>query len=97
MAPEIYSVYPSPGSRLRDRIPRIVVGFRDALSGIYGEENYRFWLDGLRLIVEYDPEKDVGFYHVEKPLRYGNHTLEVRIRDRSGNIAESRSLFSVVP
>lgn len=93
--PEITFIRPSMDSRIIDRTPQIAVGFEDTLSGISGEENYVVVLDNERLIIEYVPSKDYGFHQVETELTEGEHTVEVRIVDRAGNVAEKRSRFFI--
>lgn len=97
VAPNIFFIQPGPDSHIRDRTPRITVGFKDTLSGIYGEENYRIRLDNTRLIVEYDPMQDLGFHRIEEPLAPGRHTIELMIRDIAGNTAVRRSAFFIDP
>ena len=96
-APVISFVQPPDGITIRDRTPRVVVGFRDELSGIFGEENYIVVLDGRPLIVEYDPEEDRGFCEVDEMLHPGEHVIDVTIRDRADNITQRRSLFYIQP
>jgi len=96
VAPVILSIQPEDGARIEDDTPLVSVTFADSLSGVGGEENYRIRLDGRPLIVEYLPSKDRGIHLVETPLDTGEHVLEILIRDRAGNTAERRSLFSVV-
>lgn len=95
--PEIRSISPRPDSHLRDRTPRIAIGFADTLSGISGEDNYIIRLDGIRLIVEYRPFDNLGFHLVEEPLGFGEHVLDVTIRDRAGNMTKRRSRFNIDP
>jgi hypothetical protein len=93
--PEILSVFPAPDMKMSVRTPKISVCFKDTLSGIYGEDNYIIKLDGKPLIIEYDPENDIGFHQIHDPLDPGEHLIEIVIKDRSGNIAEMNSRFSV--
>jgi len=95
--PDIFFIRPVPGARIRNQTPRVVAGFKDSLSGIYGEDNYIILLDSTRLIVEYDPEKNIAFCQIEEPLSAGTHTLEVIVSDRAGNTARRKSLFYVNP
>ena len=83
--PEVFSVQPFQNSIVTERRPQIQAVFNDALSGIRGEDNYRFTLDGVRLLVAYDPEKQTGTALLRHDLAPGKHTLEVVIRDRAKN------------
>jgi hypothetical protein len=94
-APEIKFILPNPDTHIRDRTPRIAVGFEDAQSGVYGEDSYVVRLDDVRLIMEYDPAYDVVFHPIEDPLTEGKHILDIMIKDQSGNITERQSIFFI--
>ncbi len=93
--PEIISIQPRPGSQIDKRTPRIMVSFKDTLSGIYGEDNYLISLDHSRLIVEYDPDHDIGFHQIQEPLSPGSHLLDILIRDKAGNVTEKQTQFTI--
>ena len=93
--PEIADLRPAPGGSLSDRRPVLSATLRDAMSGIGREEDISVLLDGRRLVFEYDPEKDRVTARPRQALRPGPHTLEVRVRDRSGNEARGSSAFTV--
>jgi hypothetical protein len=95
VSPQIDFILPEPGARIKDRTPRITVGFRDTLSGISDEEQYIIHLDNRRLIIEYDPFHKLGFHPVEEPLTPGEHTIHVLIRDNVGNAVTRESVFYV--
>ncbi|MBN2029093.1 M23 family metallopeptidase [bacterium] len=95
--PEITTIRPAPNSHIRDLTPLISVGFKDTLSGIYGEDHYQFFLDSVRLIVEYDPINNLGFYQTDEPLDFGLHTLDIMIEDQNGNKASRKSQFIIDP
>ncbi len=92
--PQILFIRPSPVVKV-DSTPRVSVGFADTLSGVYGEENYRVFLDGKPLIMEYDPAYDMAFHDVETPLESGTHGLEIRLKDNAGNEKVVRGQFIV--
>jgi hypothetical protein len=96
VSPEILNISPRPGSRIKDRTPTIIVGFQDTLSGIYGEDNYSISLNHSRLIVEYDPVRNLGLHPIRKPLNTGVHVLDIVIRDRAGNVTRKQSRFTVL-
>ena len=97
IVPEIRFIYPDSEVHIWDRTPEIVVGFADTLSGVSGEDNYIVRMDDTRLIVEYLPSKKIIIHQVDEPLDFGDHVLEVTIRDRAGNVAERRSRFYINP
>lgn len=93
--PSLGGIKPASGSEVATRKPMISAVFGDDLSGIRDEEQYRFLLDGSRLVVEYDPENSRGFHRPREPLGEGRHELEFIIRDRAGNETRRRSVFFV--
>lgn len=93
--PVIQSVFPHDGMRLQTHWPEIRAVFRDTLSGIYGESNYRFILDGQSLLVAYDPEKQLGEGILRHSLATGSHTLEIIIRDRAKNVVKTKRTFYI--
>ena len=97
MPPVVLSIQPESDARIKDATPLIAVTFTDSLSGIGEEEDYRIWLDGKPLIVEYLPSKDWGIHPVETPLDAGDHIIDILIRDRAGNEIERQSRFTVIP
>ncbi len=95
--PEITFIQPSANDHIADRMPLISIGFKDTLSGIYGEDHYRFYLDSTRLIVEYDPIYDLGFHQIEEQLDLGPHDLDIIIIDQVGNTTRRKSRFFIDP
>ena len=93
--PLIYSLSPAQGARLTSANPMLKARFEDKLSGISGEENMLLKLDGRKVIAEYDPEENLLFYKVTKPLAKGKHTLQLTVIDRCGNKAERAHTFWV--
>jgi len=91
--PLIYSLYPSQCAHLTKTKPTLKARFEDKLSGIRGEENMVMKLDGRKVIAEYDPEQNILFYRVRKPLARGKHTLELTVIDRCGNKTERTHTF----
>ena len=75
--------------------PRLRSVFKDELSGIAGESNRILKLDGKKVIAEYDPEALVLFYKPEEPLAKGEHTVEIVLKDRSGNAAQQQHTFYI--
>ncbi len=59
---------------------------RDNLSGIDDDEINAF-INGERIIPEYDPEKRIVFYIPLDPLPRGRYTVRVEVKDRAGNEA----------
>jgi len=53
--PSLNGIKPVNGAGVATHRPMISALFGDDLSGIHGEDQYRFLLDGSRLVVEYDP------------------------------------------
>ncbi|MBN1895182.1 M23 family metallopeptidase [bacterium] len=95
--PSLSGIRPVFGAESATRKPMISAFFRDDLSGIQAEDQYQFWLDGSRLVVEYDPGKGRGFHRPQRPLNTGRHELEFIIRDRAGNETRRKSVFFIKP
>ncbi len=91
--PSILAVFPRPLQVISSPTPKIVIRFRDNLSGIENEESARLTLDGKFCISEYDPERKQITYKPDMPLQNGKHLLAVRIVDRCGNSVEKRWSF----
>ena len=70
---------------MKDR-PLFSFGVRDNLSGVDpGQINV--YLNGERIIPEYDPEKRTVFYIPLDPLPRGRYTVQIEVKDRVGNAA----------
>ncbi|NIA29219.1 MAG: hypothetical protein GWP06_04800 [Actinobacteria bacterium] len=93
--PEIKYLYPAEGSRIANATPTLKAVFKDALSGIRGDENMKMILDGKKVIAEYDPEKLLLLYKVRNPLTKGQHVLALHVRDRCGNASQQTHSFWV--
>ncbi|RMD94476.1 MAG: hypothetical protein D6814_14470, partial [Calditrichaeota bacterium] len=68
---------------------------RDALSGFDSEESLELFLDGQKVIAEYDPEVHEILYKPRKPMTAGRHVLLFRATDRNGNVATVEREFFV--
>ncbi len=95
VAPEILWIFPVSGTRLLNRKLTLQFCFKDTLSGIRGEENYQYFLDGHPLIVAFDPDKDTGTCLLWEPLSYGRHEFLIRVKDRAGNVNEEKGFFII--
>ena len=87
-----------PGRRkvLKPTTP-IRVYARDEQSGFESEESLELFIDGRKVIAEYDPENDVVVYTPRQPLPAGTHQLRFRATDKSGNVTVVRRTFTVQP
>ena len=93
-APEIDSLHPAEGAVVGSR-PEIRGAVRDQGAGIGREADIEFELDGRPLIAEYDPEAGRVYGHLLENLSLGAHRLVLRVRDMSGNQAETHAEFTV--
>ena len=93
-APEISSLQPAEGAVVGSR-PEIRGAVRDQGAGIGREADIEFELDGRPLIAEYDPEAGRVYGHLAEDLSLGAHRLVLRVRDMSGNQAETHAEFTV--
>ena len=93
-APEISNLQPAEGAVVGSR-PEIRGAVRDQGAGIGREADIEFELDGRPLIAEYDPEAGRVYGHLAEDLSPGAHRLVLRVRDMSGNQAETHAEFTV--
>ena len=93
--PEIVDLQPVAGASPRSRRPVLSATLRDGMSGIRREEDIRMLLDGRRMVFEYDPEQERVTTRPKRGLEPGVHTLEVKVRDMSGNEAQASSVFTI--
>ena len=93
--PVIKRLQPASGSTIEAGKPLLRAWIEDRGSGIRREEDISMELDGRRLISEYDPDARSVKYQVERNLVPGDHRLEVKVRDASGNQASAYAVFRV--
>jgi len=91
--PVITRLYPRPESHLQNRQPRLSAVIEDKLSGIRSENDVELWLDGRKLIAEYDPERKRVTYQVKRPLSVGRHEVAVVVRDKVNNSTSRSAAF----
>jgi len=66
----------------------------DNLSGVDDDE-LSVYLNGERIIPEYDPEKRIVFYIPLDPLPRGRYTAQIEVKDRVGNAAHLTKTLTV--
>jgi hypothetical protein len=93
--PAIAFLSPADNSHSRLKQPKLRASFGDNLSGIGGENSRILKLDGEKVIAEYDYEKALLFYQPDEPLSRGRHTVDVVVRDRSGNSSSLQHVFYI--
>ena len=94
--PVITRIIPRNRANIKSRKPKIIVYFKDNLSGINGEESIVFKLDGVRVISEYDPYMDRVFYVPDEPLAAGEHKIQCEITDNMNNTKSIESYFTII-
>ena len=57
----------------------------DKLSGITDENNIDVFLDGKKIIVEYNSYRNTVHYKLKNNLKIGTHSLKIEVRDNVGN------------
>ncbi len=93
--PELWPQSPSPGETLTTRRPFISFHVDDSTSGFESERAIKLRLDGVKLIAEYDPEREIIFYRPKNDLKPGSHVLVAEAQDRCGNVAKREMKFIV--
>ncbi|MGH7496724.1 MAG: M23 family metallopeptidase [bacterium] len=86
---------PSPGATLSDRRPLIRFHVDDSTSGFESERAIQLRLDGVKLIAEYDPEREIIFSRPSIPLSPGRHELVAEAQDRCANVTKREVSFFV--
>jgi len=86
--PVIWRIYPNDGSIVTIKTPEITVWFEDSLSGIAGENRMALYLDGKKVIAEWDPVLHKLFYTPRVPLMKGKHIVQFEVQDRMNNSAK---------
>jgi hypothetical protein len=74
--------------------PLFSFSVRDNLSGVDDDE-INVFLNGERVIPEYDPEKKIVFYVPLDPLPRGRYTAQIEVKDRVGNAAHLTKTMTV--
>ncbi len=74
--------------------PLFSFSVRDNLSGVDDDE-INVFLNGERIIPEYDPEKKIVFYIPLDPLPRGRYTAQIEVKDRVGNAAHLTKTLTV--
>lgn len=92
--PTIGSLRPKPGSKLRDRTPRIGAVVRDANSELV-RMDIKLYVDGKAKSFSYSQGSD-RLSRTTRKLSYGKHTVRVVANDDAGNTATKRWSFRVM-
>jgi hypothetical protein len=95
VAPEITRIRPRKGQIVTSSLPKITANVEDALSGIWTDTLFNIRLDGEWLIPEYDNEDNVLETQPNHPLKSGEHSLVIRVRDNAGNLTQRKTTFHV--
>ena len=85
-SPAIRKSIPKINSTYRhDHFDQIQFEIEDKLSGIKNENNIDVFLDGKKLIVEYNSHRRTVHYKLKNNLEIGSHSLKIKVRDNVGN------------
>ena len=85
-SPTIRRSIPKINSTYRhDHFDQIQFEVDDKLSGIEDENNIDVFLDGEKLIVEYNHYRKTVHYKLKNNLEIGTHSLRIEVRDNMGN------------
>ena len=93
-APEILKKVPNVGSTYRqDHFKILKYEVKDELCGIKDENSFEVFLDGKKLIVDYNTYRSLIFHEFKEPLEIGTHQIELIVTDNCNNKKESRVIF----
>jgi hypothetical protein len=77
-------------------VSRLWADVNDLLSGIEpAESEMKMILDGKQMLYTFQPIKQRMYYDLLDPLDRDDHTLEVWVKDRTGNETEKRINFKI--
>ncbi|HDL18753.1 MAG TPA: M23 family metallopeptidase [Bacteroidetes bacterium] len=93
--PKVQIISPRDKAILTEKRPVIKIRYRDNLSNIGGEDDFRLELDGKFCISELDPELHIIKFQPEQPLSQGRHKILFRIRDRAKNQTQTQITFTI--
>ncbi len=84
--PKIRKAIPQVNSTYRyDHLNKIQFEIEDKLSGIKDENNINVYLNGEKLIVEYNTYRKIVHYNLKNRLEVGSHTIRIEVNDNVGN------------
>lgn len=92
VAPVVTFVFPRKNSSTRNDTPKLAAEVHDTGMDIDDEKVF-FYIDGIRYPAEYDPDRNLATYQVEKPLRKGMHSFRVVADDWGKNHTESKKVY----
>lgn len=93
--PKVQIISPRDKAILTTKRPVIKIRYRDNLSNIGGENDFRLELDGKFCISELDPEMHIIKFQPEQPLSRGRHRIDFMIRDRAKNQTRTKITFTI--
>lgn len=92
VAPVVTFVFPRKNSSTRNNTPKLAAEVHDAGMDIDDEKVF-FYIDGIKYAAEYDPDRNLATYQVEKPLKKGTHSFRVAADDWGKNRTESKKVY----
>ncbi|MFC1553031.1 M23 family metallopeptidase [candidate division KSB1 bacterium] len=93
--PVIMRYSPADNAVLTTDSPEITVWFDDDLAGIENEEDIELYIDGIKMIAEWDPIMKLIRYKPKNGFETGIHRIRFRVSDRVDNVAEKEWMFTV--
>ena len=68
---------------------------KDNQCGIKDENNIEVYIDGRKLIVDYNTYRNIVFHEFKKPLDVGAHSIELIVTDNCNNIKNIKGNFYI--
>lgn len=96
--PKIINSFPEDGGRYMSKdLSQISIYIDDNISGIKSSENsMSLKFNGSKILYAYQPKQKKIYHRFKKPLRKGNHKINIILRDKLNNIMKKEISFSVV-
>ncbi|MCI0613673.1 M23 family metallopeptidase [bacterium] len=90
--PVVNFVFPRKNSSTRNDTPKLAAEVRDTGMDVDDEKVF-FYIDGIKYVADYDPDRNLATYQVEKPLNKGTHSFRVVADDWGKNRTESKKIY----
>ena len=94
--PEITRKVPNVGSTYRhDHFDVLQYEIKDDLCGIKDENSIEVYIDGERLIIDYNTYRNLVFHKFKEPLDIGTHSVELIVTDNCDNTKRIKGNFYI--
>ncbi len=90
--PVVTLVFPRKNSSTRNDTPKLAAQVHDTGMDVDDEKVF-FYIDDIKYAADYDPDRNLATFQVEKPLHKGTHSFQVVADDWGKNRTESKKIY----